>query len=94
MPKSWFDTALKRYENDFDYKLEYLILNLTEQIAKIMREENLTPFDLAKRLNMSPTAISKILEGNSSFTLRTLLALADALGCRLEINFRKPPADA
>ncbi|HDM79380.1 MAG TPA: XRE family transcriptional regulator [Deltaproteobacteria bacterium] len=87
MLKSWFETLLKEYEDDFDFRFEYLLLNLTEQIAKIMREKNITRTNFAQRLKVSPAAVTKILRGNSNFTLRTLLAIADALERRLEINF-------
>ncbi|MHA1215673.1 MAG: helix-turn-helix domain-containing protein [Candidatus Hodarchaeales archaeon] len=85
--KSWFDVLSEEYKDDFDFRFEYLLLNLTEQIVKIMREKNITRTNFAQRLNVSPTAVTKILRGNSNFTLRTLLAIADALGRRLEINF-------
>jgi len=85
--KNWFETLLKECKNDFDFRLECLLLGLTEQIAKIMREKNITRADFAQRLNVSPAVATEILKGNSNFALRTLLAIADALERRLEINF-------
>jgi len=87
MSKNWFETLLREYQDDFDFRFERLILNLTEQIAKIMREKGITRTNFAQRLNVSPAAVTKILRGSSNFKLRTLLAIADALERRLEINF-------
>jgi len=77
---------LREREDDFDFKLEQLVLGLTEQIAKAMHEEGITRADLARRLNVNPAAITRILRGDSSFRLRTLLAIADALGRRLKVD--------
>ena len=42
---------------------------------------------LANLLNVSPPAVTKILNGNSNFTLKTLISLADALDMELKVDF-------
>jgi len=85
--KSWFREKLESYKDDFEFRLESLILNLTENICIKMKQKNVNRTELADLLNVSPPAVTKILNGNSNFTLKTLLSLADALEQNLEINF-------
>lgn len=83
----WFNNIMKEVENDFDYRLERMILELTESICQRMGELPITRSQLASKLNVSPAAVTKILDGNSNFTLKTLLSLSDALDSNLKVEF-------
>ena len=87
--QEWFRNKLESFKEDFDFRLETLILDLTETISKKIEENNLNRTKLAELLGVSPPAVTKILNGNSNFTLRTLLALADALELDLKIEFKE-----
>lgn len=84
----WFNQKSKEYEKDFDFRLETMIYSLTEQISIKMDEKNVNRSALAEKMNASPAYITKILQGSSNFTLRTLLKLADALGQDLILEFK------
>jgi transcriptional regulator with XRE-family HTH domain len=86
--KSWFEKMLDSVKESFAFRLETTILHLTEQICERMKQKNITRKQLAENLSVSPPAITKILNGNSNFTLRTLLTIADALDLDLTVNFR------
>lgn len=88
----WIKEKIELYKNDFEFRFETLILGLTENICKRMKQKNINRTELADLLNVSPPAVTKILNGNSNFTLKTLLLLSDALGQELEINFRDKEA--
>lgn len=90
--EKWFKEKLEIFKDDFDFRLESIILNLTEQICEKMVDEKITRTELAGRLEISPAAVTKILRGNSNFTLRTLLSLADSLGLELNIGFKERQA--
>ena len=92
-PKEWYDKKLKTIERSLGYRLETIILNLTEKICKKMEEKNVNRSKLAELLNVSPPAVTKILNGTSNFTLKTLLSLADALELELEIDLREKARD-
>lgn len=83
----WLKNKLELFKDDFDFRLETLILSLTERICKRMKQKNINRTGLADLLNISPPGVTKILNGNSNFTLKTLLSLSDALDQKLEINF-------
>ncbi|MEU9452809.1 helix-turn-helix transcriptional regulator [Streptomyces sp. NPDC048277] len=43
--------------------------------------------DLAKAMGVSPGRVSQIMSGDSNLTMRTLAAVAEALGADIEIRF-------
>ena len=86
--KTWFEKMLDTVKDSFEFRLETIILDITEQISKRMNERQINRTQLAKALDVSPAAVTKILNGNSNFTLKTLLSLGDVLDLDLSINFR------
>jgi len=86
--KTWFETMLDTVKDSFQFRLETIILDVTEQISKRMKEKHTNRTQLAKALNVSPAAVTKILNGNSNFTLKTLLSLSDALDLDLAVHFK------
>ena len=86
-PGEWFKSKMKSFKDDFDFRLETLILEITEKICARMNEKEINRKRLSELLNVSPPAVTKILDGNSNFTLKTLLSLSDALGMELKIDF-------
>ena len=87
--KKWFEEMLESFKDDFDFRLESILIGLTEQICKVMRERNISRIQLAQRLKVSPPAVTKILNGSSNFTIKTLMSIADALEMNLNIEFRE-----
>ena len=85
--KDWFKQKINTLHEDFDFRLETLILELTENICEQMKRQDINRTEFAKCLNISPPAVTKILNGSSNFTLRTLLSIANALECDLVISF-------
>lgn len=86
-PDKWFKDTLKSLEDDLEFRLETLIIDLTERACKKMKQKKISRTKLAKLLGVSPAAVTKILNGNSNFTLKTLLSLSDALELDLHIDF-------
>jgi transcriptional regulator with XRE-family HTH domain len=87
--EKWFKGMIESFKEDLDFRLETVILDLTEKISKRMKEKGINRTKLAELLKVSPPAVTKILNGNSNFTLKTLLSLADALELELKIDFRQ-----
>jgi transcriptional regulator with XRE-family HTH domain len=86
--KQWFQEKLATYEDDVEFRLETLIIQVTEQICAAMQQQQINRTQLAELLNISPPAVTKILNGNSNFTLKTLLSIAEVLDQELIIDFR------
>jgi transcriptional regulator with XRE-family HTH domain len=85
--EKWFNDKLAELKDDADFRLETIILDLTEQISTSMKEKGMTRAKLAAVLAVTPAAVTKILNGNPNFTLKTLLKVADALGIEFNVTF-------
>ena len=62
------------------------MLTTAEKIKVIMKRNNFTMTELANQLNCSRQNLSNKMSRNN-FDERELTAIANALGCELEINF-------
>jgi Helix-turn-helix len=65
---------------------ESLILEVTEEICRILEETKTTRQELAKRLGKSKGFITQVLSGERNMTLRTAADLATALDYRLQVK--------
>ncbi|MEV5511128.1 helix-turn-helix domain-containing protein [Streptomyces orinoci] len=63
----------------------------TASLAGLLAERELSRRELADRLGVSPGRVSQILSGDENLTLRTLAAVAECLGARVEITFQDAP---
>ena len=64
-------------------------LSSMRQIFRIRSYNNsLTQDDIASTLNIDKSLVSRRLNGEENFTLKTLSFMATAMRCRLQINFR------
>jgi transcriptional regulator with XRE-family HTH domain len=52
------------------------------------RKDDLTQDDIATKLNIDKSLVSRRLNGEENFTLKTLSFMATAMRCRLQIRFR------
>ena len=65
---------------------EELIIEVTEALARALRNSGLTQSELAARLGKTKGFISQIMSGGRNLTLRTLSDVAGAIGCRVQVN--------
>ncbi|MCP4399977.1 MAG: helix-turn-helix transcriptional regulator [bacterium] len=86
---TWFTQTLEALKDDVEFRLESKILEITEVICQKMAEKKMTRTRLAEKLDISPPGVTKILNGNSNFTLKTLLSLSEALDQELVIEFKE-----
>lgn len=75
-------------KNTFEYRLEKLSLDITEDIIEMMEIKNISRKELASYLNVSKPSISKLLNEGSNITIKRLLAIAEALNCEVSIDLR------
>jgi transcriptional regulator with XRE-family HTH domain len=87
--KTWFQKKLDSFKADFEFRLETLIYKITEQISDRMDQKGISRTKFAQLMGISPPAVTKILNGNSNFTLKTLLSVADVLELDLKVNFEE-----
>jgi len=70
------------------YWEERAILEITQDIQEKMNAQGVTRAELARRLGKTPPYITKILRGNTNFTLETMVKIARALGCELRTRLQ------
>ncbi len=78
---------LKRYEDDPAFLTERLVLEINEEICRVMDEQDMSRSELARRLGVSRQFITRLLNGNPNLTLLTLVKIATALGARINVKF-------
>lgn len=76
------DASRKRYA----FWEEMAILTFTGNLLLKMEQKKISKKELAKRMGVSPSQITKFLEGGNNFTLKTMVTMAHHLGCELNIS--------
>ena len=67
-----------------EQKAEFeLSFGIAERIIEILKKNNLTQKDLARKLHKRESEISKWLTGRHNFTMQTIAKIETALGCKL-----------
>ncbi|MBD5292591.1 helix-turn-helix transcriptional regulator [bacterium] len=56
---------------------------LADKIDSILREQNISQKQLAKKMGKSEAEVSRWLGGTHNFTLRTIAKISNALGVKL-----------
>ncbi|WP_286976218.1 helix-turn-helix transcriptional regulator [Candidatus Aquicultor secundus] len=85
---AWQDKWAEDRES-LEYKLEGVILEVTEEILGRMEQLGINKTDLARLLGVNKAAVTKFLRGSENLTLKTLVKVAMALGCDLSVTL--PP---
>lgn len=80
--KELFDEAASHPE----FHKELAILEFTEELSRVMREQGVTVTELGRRIGASQAYISRVLNGGANFTLGTMTKLAMALGKELKMH--------
>lgn len=84
--KSWFEEKIELLGNDVEFLTEEKILEFTERVLVEMEKKNITRVQLATSLGNSKPFVTKLLKGNANMTVKTMVAVAHALGCNLHLD--------
>jgi transcriptional regulator with XRE-family HTH domain len=57
----------------------------------VMEQQHVTRAELARRINSSRAYVTKVLQGNTNFTLESLVRIARALSFNVELTFKAAP---
>ena len=79
-------------KDTFEYKLEKLTLDITEDIVKLMEKENVSRKGLADKLGVSKPSISNFLNQGSNMTIKRILAITEELNSEIEIIIKHKSA--
>ena len=70
------------------YRAEGASIRFTEDLVAAMKSSGLTRSALAERIGSSPAYITKILKGETNFTLESMVKIANGLNCELTIGLQ------
>lgn len=73
------------------YRAEGASIQFTEDLVARMEACGVNRSALAEKIGSSPAYVTKILRGDTNFTLDTMAKIAAALGCELSIGLRPLP---
>lgn len=73
------------------YRAEGASIRFTEDLVARMKASGITRTALAEKIGTSPAYITKILRGDTNFTLDSMVKIAHALGCELSIGLQPSP---
>jgi hypothetical protein len=65
---------------------EQLVFDVTELISMLMSKKGLKKSDLAKRLDVTKSAVTHCLDGSTNMTLRTVADILLVLGSKMVVN--------
>lgn len=88
-PQTWFSKKVKEFENDPEFVLDGILLAINEKICKILVKKGMNFKDFARRLDVSPAYVSKLLNGKPNLTIESLVKIALALDLKPEIDLKE-----
>jgi transcriptional regulator with XRE-family HTH domain len=86
-PRDRFDALIKRFQNDPQFIAEGLLLDINEQLVRLMHEQGISQSALAQKLGVSNAYVSRLLNGNENLTIKQLVRIARVLGRKVEVAF-------
>jgi transcriptional regulator with XRE-family HTH domain len=89
-----FDKLFDDLENDPEYMAECAIIEFTEEVCRRMDALGVSRAELARRLGTSQAYITKLLQGNANFTLKTMVKIAMALESEYRSHLQPDGAQA
>ena len=90
--ETWLQKKLKTVAGRVGYETERVVLGINEQIHDHMQRLGVTRVGLAEELGVSKSYVSRTLNGAPNMTIRTLVSIANALGCRIAVTFTRTNA--
>lgn len=81
-----FTDLLRQVEKKDEFWVESAKLSFVIELNRLLQTCEMTYADLARRIDRSPAYISKIMAGDTNFTIETLVKLSRAVGCRVDIK--------
>jgi len=79
-----FEDAVQQARKNSDYYQEKLLMDVSARLINALEGQGLKRKDLAERLGVSPTYITKVLRGHANLSMESLAKFAFALGLKWE----------
>ena len=83
-----FDEFFKQAEQKTEYWVELAKIEFTGEVLSRMKEVGLGKSALARRLDVQPGMVTRLLSGRNNFELATMVRLARALECEFRCHLQ------
>lgn len=80
---TWIRQDLEELKEDPEFLTQGLLLEVNEDICKLMEDQGVNRAELARRLKWRRSAVTKMLQGNHNISIGRLMKVALALDCTL-----------
>gem|GEM_PF-2682488 len=80
------DGLSERLERSEAFDIEGAKFDISELVFSVMERQGVSKANLARKLGKSRAYVTKTLQGNANFTLESLVKIARALDCRLNMT--------
>jgi transcriptional regulator with XRE-family HTH domain len=95
--KTWLQSKLENSAGRVGYEIERLLIAINEEVVAQMEAGGITRAELARRLEVDKSHITRMLNGMPNMTLKTLVSVASALDCRVSVprltRFARPATE-
>jgi transcriptional regulator with XRE-family HTH domain len=81
-----FRSLLAQAKKRDAYWVGKAIHDFTEDLYRLMEDRGMSKAELAQRIGKTPAYLTKVLRGNSNFTVDSIVKLVHALGVQLSIR--------
>ena len=89
MSKKTFKALIGRAKERDAYWAAKATFDFTEDLVRLMEQREVSKADLAKRIKSSPAYVTKVLRGDTNFTIETMVRLVRAVDGQLCIHVGK-----
>ena len=83
------DELVAKYEGTPEFDFDLLTIEIGEAIGARMDELGISRAELAQRMGVSRARVTQVLSGADNLTLRTLVAVANALDAQLAVRVER-----
>jgi transcriptional regulator with XRE-family HTH domain len=84
-PAERFQKLLDKYEDDPRYIAEGLLIDINEQVVRLMERKGINRTQLAALLDVSSAYVTKLLNGNENLTIKQLVRLSAVLDSSVDV---------
>jgi ribosome-binding protein aMBF1 (putative translation factor) len=84
--KTWLEKKVDLWADDPEFLTEEKILDFTERVVLEMDKKGISRVQLATSLGRSKAFVTKLLKGDANMTIKTMVTVAQALGCNLHLD--------
>lgn len=86
MNETRFERMLNEAKKHDEYWVAKAVREYTDDLYELMEKHQVSKAELARRIDSKPSYITKVLRGDTNFTLKSMVKLARALDVDLSIS--------